>query len=167
MSFIPIQLAQSATNVGALNSSQKTQPTIDGNITDAEWGSAQELIITLYHQSFLSTLSMEITMMSTYDPVAKTVSFAMIIPDATTSMGDYIYLVFNTSETEKLIVTDPSFDFGIDKDIKGFLPEMNLTVDGSTPIGVGSDDVSLGGTDDGSGKGQHDSGEYTIELVFP
>ncbi|MHA1442815.1 MAG: hypothetical protein ACTSPK_13290, partial [Candidatus Heimdallarchaeota archaeon] len=43
VSFIPVQVAQSSTNVGILNSTKATEPTIDGKITDAEWNTTQEL----------------------------------------------------------------------------------------------------------------------------
>ncbi|MHA1503090.1 MAG: hypothetical protein ACTSSB_14750, partial [Candidatus Heimdallarchaeota archaeon] len=115
---MPIQLAQSATNVGTLDSSQATQPTIDGNITAAEWSQAQELIVTLYHQTFPSTISMNITIMSTYDVAAETISFALIIPDTTKNMGDGVYLLFKTNAAEELFILDPSFDFGAGHDLK-------------------------------------------------
>jgi len=70
-------------------------------------------------------------------------------------------------QTPELIKIDPFVEFGYDHDIKGFGPDLNITIDGYMPGGSIATDESNGGTDDGSGKCRHDSGLYTIEMTFP
>lgn len=167
MSFLPLQLAQSATFIGTLYSSQTTQPIIDGKITDTEWSTAQEQEITLFFESLLSTLTMNISMRSTYDIVAGTISFAFIIPDTSLDISDGLYIIFKTNDAEDLFILDSSFAFGSDHDLKTFAPYYNMTLDALSTSSVPLEDTSIGGTDDGSGKCRHDSGQYTVEMTFP
>ena len=167
INFLTIQLTQSLTNVGTLNSIQASQPNIDGIINDSEWSEAQELEIQLYLESFPSTLLLNITMMSIYDETAGTISFALTIPDGTEDQSDGVYLVFKTNPEEELIITQPSFNFGEGHDLKAYTPYYDMLMDACSTSGIPLDDATAGGTNDGSGKSQHDSGQYTIELVFP
>jgi len=167
LSCIPIQITQSAVKKFIFYSYPTTEPVLDGEPTLQEW-STTHAIIFLMDNIGNPSQTMNVTMMSSYDTTAGTVSFAMIIPDSTVN-SDVFLLIFRTNTEDELINIDPALGFGANQDIKGFSPAFNETADGVTSEGTISavNDMTLGGTNDGQGNYQYSAGKYTIEMTFP
>ncbi|MHA1442814.1 MAG: hypothetical protein ACTSPK_13285 [Candidatus Heimdallarchaeota archaeon] len=167
VSFIPIQVTQSALNVDALYSYSEDAPVVDGVLEDTLWKITREIDVTLYLLNDQSTI-MGISIMSIYDETTEIIYFGITIPDVSFD-NDIFAIAFKTNTTADLVVYDSGWGYGGGHDAKIIYCNDNDTADGITYANQldGTTDTGAGGTNDIDGVGTYDGSQYVYEISMP
>jgi len=164
ISCIPIRITQSTVLVNTLYSYSENDPIYDGVLEDTLWKTTRAIDITLYNIDD-QTQTMVISIMSIYNEVNGSLSFGVIIPDATYDR-DTFGIVFKTNATEELAVYNIEWGFGVGHNLKAIYCADNATGDGLSAWYEldGLYDEDAGGTEDTYGAGTYDGSKYIYEM---